>query len=248
MSMPTEEPVTTANTPVWRKYLGATVKGLALLVLVGAVSAASAWGVFSWRIGQEQDGTAQQVAALRQEVRQQQDQLAEQVARVEKAAQEAKLLLDQGGQATTLDARLKEIDTLKLDLKKTQDDIDTKLKAVEKSVIDQVARQSKESAQALSAELRWKTLLIKAQGEILLAQVHWAEGNRGLAKDELGFAAKTLQQAQEEAPEGVKGSIKGVADQAELAKSALILEQSSARDALNLLWHRVSELLATAKP
>ena len=230
--------------PRWRTLVLTTARTAGILVLVAAVSAASAWGVFSYRIRQEQQGTMDQVSALRQELRQQQDQLAEQVTRVEKAAQEAKLLLDQSGQSTTLDARLKEIDTLKLDLKKTQDDMESKLKAVEKSVIDEVAKQSKETAQALSTELRWKSLLIKAQGEILLAQIHWAEGNRGLAKDELGYATRTLQQASDEATEPAKGKIKSVASQAEQAKASLILEQSSARDSLNLLWHGVSELLA----
>ncbi|HWI65783.1 MAG TPA: hypothetical protein VNT75_28485 [Symbiobacteriaceae bacterium] len=243
MSEPSLEPV--AAPPKWRGYLTGTAKTVGLLVLVAAVSAASAWGVFSWRIRAEQQGTAEQVAALRLELREQQDKLAEQVTRVEKAAQDAKVLLDQSGQTTTLDARLKEIDTLKLDLKKTQDDMEAKLKAVEKSVVDQVAKQSKETAQALSAELRWKSLLVKAQGEILLAQVHWAEGNRGLAKDELSYATRTLQQARDEATEPAKSNIAAVADQAERAKSALILEQSSARDSLNLLWHQVSELLAT---
>jgi hypothetical protein len=142
-----------------------------------------------------------------------------------------------------LDARLKEIDTLKLEVKKTQDDMDAKMKAVEQSVVDQVAKQSKETAQALSTELRWKSLLIKAQGEILLAQVNWAEGNRGLAKDELSYATRTLQDASNAAVDSAKTQIKQVADQAEQTKSALILEQSSARDGLNLLWHKVSDLL-----
>ncbi|HYF91903.1 MAG TPA: hypothetical protein VD969_06630 [Symbiobacteriaceae bacterium] len=224
----------------------AVVKFIGLLVLVAAVSAASAWGVFSWRIGQEQQDMSGQVAALRQELRQQHDMLSEKIALVEKAAQEAKLLMDQGGQAVTLQSRLQELDTMKLDLKKTQDDMDAKLKAIEKSVVDQVAKQSQESALALSAELRWKSLLIKAQGEILLAQVHWAEGNRGLAKDELGYATRTLQEASAAATASAQGAIEAVAQQAETTKSALILEQSSARDALNLLWHQVSALLGSA--
>lgn len=236
------------------KSLMAVLKGLLALVLVAAVSGGAAWGVFSYRIQKEQADTAAQVTALREdlrqqrdEVRQQQEQLAAKVSQVEKAAADAKLLLDQSGQATTLEARLKEIDTLKLDLKKTQDEMDAKLKSMEQSITDQVAAQSKETAQALALELRWKTLLVKAQGEVLLAQVHWAEGNRGLAKDELNLAAKTLQQAQAEAPDTVKTQIKPLVDLAEQAKSALIMEQSGARDSLNLLWHHVSDLLAMAK-
>lgn len=231
------------QTPRWRGLL-TVVRGAAALVVVAAVSAGAAWGVFSYRMQSERTSTAAEVAALRQEVAAQQAELTGKVKQVEDAAREAKLLMDQSGQATTLDARLKEIDTLKLEIKKTQDDMATKLQSLEKSVVEQVAKQGKETAQALSVELRWKTLLVKAQGEVLLAQVHWAEGNRGLAKDELNIAATTLQQAYAEAPDAAKTQLKPVVDLAEQTKAALILEQSSSRDSLNLLWHRVSDLLA----
>jgi len=223
------------------------LKGVGFLLLFAVISAGAAYGVFEWRIRQEQTGMTAQVTTLRDELRQRQDQLEQQVTRVEKAAASARILLDQSGTSTTLDARLAEIDTLKLELKKGRDETDAKLKALEKSVVDQVAKQGKETAQALSLELRWKTLLIKAQGEILLAQVQWAEGNRGLAKDELGIAAGSLRQALEQTPDASKDGVKQLFDLAEQTRSALILEQSSARDSLNLLWHRVSDLLAPAK-
>ena len=229
----------------WRT-LGAVARAIGALSVVAAVSAGAAWGVFSYRIQQEQSNTSEQVAALRQELRQREDDLAAQMKQVQQAAEEAKLLLNQNGQTTTLEARLREIDTLKLELKKTQDDLDQKLQAMEKSVADQVAKQGQETAQALSLELRWKTLLTKAQGEILLSQVHWAEGNRGLAKDELAIAAKTLTQAMTEAPDPIKTDLKPIVELAEQTRSALILEQSSARDSLNLLWHRVSDMLAAS--
>jgi hypothetical protein len=243
--------------PVMR-VLGATGKALGALLFVAAVSAGAAWGVFSYRIAQEQQNNAAQVVELREELRlrqdemtvlrqelqQRQDELGAQMQQVQQAAQEAKLLLNQSGQTTTLDARLREIDTIKLDLKKTQDDLAAKLQSMEKSVAEQVAKQGQETAQALSLEMRWKSLVIKSQGEILLAQVHWTEGNRGLAKDELGLAVESLTQATEEAPDPVKAQLKPVLELAEQTRSALILEQSSARDSLNLLWHRVSDLLA----
>lgn len=227
--------------------VGFVVKAVAYLVLIAAISALSAFGVFQWRIRQEQQGTTAQVKALRDELRQRQDLLESQVTRVEKAAESARILLDQSGTSTTLDARLKEIDTLRLELQKSREETDAKLKTLEKSVVEQVAKQGKETAQALSLELRWKTLLVKAQGEILLAQVHWAEGNRGLAKDELGIAAGSLRQALEQAPDASKDAVKQVIDLAEQTRSALILEQSVARDSLNMLWHRVSDLLAPTK-
>jgi hypothetical protein len=225
------------------KALAGTLKWIVALILVAAVSAGAAWEVFSYRIAQEQQGTANQVAQLRQDFQQQQDQLASQMADVQKAAQEAKILMAQNGQTTTLEARLQEIDTLRVDLKKTQDEVDAKLKAMEQSVVDQVAKQGKETAQALSVELKWKSLLIKAQGEVLLSQVHWAEENKGLAKDELGTAIKTLQAAQAAAPDSIQAQLKPVLDLAEQTRAALITEQSSARDSLNMLWHKVSELL-----
>lgn len=222
-------------------------KAILLLALVVAVSAASAYAVFDYRIRAEQQGTSAQVTALRDELRQQQANLVAKVDRVEKAAGDARLLMTQNGDLTSLDAKLKEIDTLKLELQKNRQDMDTKLQALEKSVVEQVAKQGKETAQALSLEMRWKSLLIKAQGEVLLAQIHWTEGNRGLAKDELGIAAASLQKALEAVPESGKPGLKQVVDLAEQARASLILEQSSARDSLNLLWHRVSELLDTTR-
>lgn len=229
------------------QLLKSTLKGVGLLALVAAISAGSAYEVFRWQIKGQQQATADQVATVRQELQTRQDRLEEQIAKVEKAAADARLLVTQNGDTTTLDAKLKEIDTLKLDLKKTQDDMDSRVKALQQSVVDEVAKQGKETAQALSLEMKWKTMLVKAQGEVLLSQVHWAEGNRGLAKDELANAGRTLQQAMEAAPDAVKPSIKETVDLCEQAKGALILEQSSARDTLNLLWHKVSDLMGPGK-
>lgn len=242
MSSPSVTPEPQPDEP--RRGTSPLARWIGALVLVAVISAGTAYGVFEWRIRREQQDTAAQVAALSTELRERQDQLTEQVDRVEQAAKDAKLLFDQNGETVTLDARLKEIDTLKQALQKNQDEMETKLKTMQNAVLEQVTKQGQETAQALSLEMRWKNLLVKAQGEVLLTQVHWAEGNRGLAKDELNIAAKTLQQAAEEASDDVKPDLKQVVDLAEQAKSSLILQQPSARDALNLLWHRVSELLA----
>lgn len=230
-------------------------KGLGLLLLMAAVSAASAYGVFEWRIQAEQatasadlaairEQTLQEVGDLRSQLNQQQADLEAKLARVEEAAQATGLLLEQNGEMIGLQARLAELDTLKLDLRTTQAELDTKLKVLEQSVLDKVAQSEQETAQSLSLEMRYKNLLIKAQGEVLLAQIHWAEGNRGLAKDELAIAARTLQQAMAAAPEPVRPAIEQVVESAEQTRSALILEQSTSRDSLNLLWHQVSELLS----
>lgn len=222
-------------------------KWVGILLLFAAVSAASAYGVFEWRMQAERASAASLRAETLQEVealKAQQSELEAKMKVVDEAATATGLLLQQDGETTGLQARLAEIDTLKVDLKKTQEEIDAKLKSAERSVVEQVAKQGKETAQALSLELRWKSILIKAQGEVLLAQVHWVEGNRGLAKDELALAARSLQLALNEAPEANKPPIKKVVDLAEQTRSAMILEQSSARDSINLLWHQVSELLA----
>lgn len=250
MTTPLLPPENEPNAGGFATLMRGGLKAAGALLLVGAISAGAAWGVFEFRIQQEQQEqqrVAAEVSSLRDSLRQRQDQLESQIGRVEQAAVDAKLLLQQGGEVVSLESRLKEIDNLRLELQKAQQETDTKLKALEQSVIEQVAKQGKETALALSTELRWKSLLIKAQGEVLLAQVRWSEGNRGLAKDELALAVKSLQAAVEEAPEANKPAMKQVLDLAEQARSALILEQSSARDTLNLLWHRVSEQLAPEK-
>lgn len=230
------------------------IKTLGLLLLMAAVSAVSAYAVFQWRIQSEQasaasslatlrEQTTRDVSDLREQLKQQQADLTAKMGKVEEAATAAGVLMQKDGAVTGLQARLAEIDTLKLELSKTQADLETKLKAMEQSVRDQVARSEKQTAQALSQEMQYKNLLIKAQGEVLLAQMQWVEGNRGLAKDELSIAARTLQQAMTAAPEPVKPAIKKVVDSAEQTRTALILESSVSRDSLNLLWHQVSELL-----
>lgn len=227
--------------------LRATLGALAKLLLVAAISGATALGVFEWRMRQEQQSATARLEAVRADVQRSQAQLDAKMATIEKAAEGARLLLAQNGATTTLDARLAELDALKLEFHKQRDDIDARFKNVEKSMVEQVAKQGKETAQALAQDLRVKSLLIKAQGEVLLAQVHWSEGNRGLAKDELATAATSLRLALESAADTGRDGIKQALDLADQARSALILEQSSARDSLNLLWHRVSDLLAPAR-
>jgi len=121
--------------------------------------------------------------------------------------------------------------------------MDAKLKALEASLKEQLASSEQETAAALSLRMSVKGLLIKAHGEILLAQVYWAEGNRGLARDELAIAHETLRAALEAAPESDKQDLQKLVDLAEAAKSALILDSTSARDQLSLLWHEVSARL-----
>lgn len=244
--LPSETPPQPPAPPSF-PWLRSALVNAAKLIMVTIIAGGVAYAVFEYRIRQEQQGVAAQVATLREDLTRRQQQLEQQIQRVEQAAAEASLLLQQDGSQTSLGARLREIDALKLELKKTQEELSTKLADMEKSVVEQVARQGQETAQALSLELRWKSLLIKAQGEVLLAQFYLAEGNRGLAKDEVGTAIRSLTQAQEEAPEEQRTAISQVVDLAEQSRTALILEQSSARDSLNLLWHRVSDLLAPVK-
>lgn len=255
MSTPLLQPEPEPTRPATSRALR-LLRGLGLLLLMAAVSAASAYGVFEWRIQSEQasataklatlqEQTLREVGDLREQMNQQQANLRAQMTQVQEAAKATGLLLEESGELTGLQARLAELDTLKLDLRKTQEELDTKLKTLEQSVLNKVAQSGRETAQALSLEIRYKNLLIKAQGEILLAQVHWAESNRGMAKDELSIAARSLQQALTEAPEAARPAIKKVVDSAEQTKAALILEQSAARDSLNLLWHQVSELLSS---
>lgn len=232
------------------------LQAIGLLLLMAIVSAAASYGVFAWRIQSEQaaataeltalrEQTLSEVASLKAELKAEQSQLQAQLKQVEEAAAATGLLLQQEGELTGLQTKLAEVETLKLDLRKTQEDLETRLQELEKSVLDKVAQSGQETAQALSLEMRFKSLIIKAQGEVLLAQLHWTEGNRGLAKDELAIASRSLQQAQSEAPEAARPAIQKVVAQAEQTRAALILEQASSRDALNLLWHQVSDLLAT---
>lgn len=227
--------------------LALTAKAIGWLLLVAAISAGISYLVFQYTVKQEQQSMANQVTTLRQQLTQRQDDLEKQLQQVQQAATGAQLLLQENGQTIGLDAKLKEIDSLKLELQQMQTDMDTKLQNMQQSVATQVAQQGKETAQAVSAELRWKSLLIQAQGQVMLAQFDYSQGNHGLAKDDLSSAQETLQQAQSLIPDSMQADLKQALDQADQAKTALILEQSSARDALNLLWHHVNDLIAQSQ-
>lgn len=237
------------------------LRGLGLVVLIAAISFGAAYLVLELRMGAQQALSASQVSALRDETSAENaalraeldslrtelssrtESLQTEVKRVEEAAKQAGVLLEQNGELTSLESRLAEIETLKLDLRKTQQEMDEKLKALEESVKEQVATSEEETAAALSLEMAVKSQLIKAQGEVLLTQMYWAEGNRGLARDEITIAHETLMKALEEAPEAEKADVKKLVEKAEATKAALILDSTSARDQLNLLWHEVSDLL-----
>jgi len=189
---------------------------------------------------------ASTTAQLERQVQQQQAGLEAEMKRVEEAAQAAGLLMEQNGDLTTLESRLAEIETLKLDLRNTREEMESKLKALEESVKEQVASSEKETAAALSLEMTVKGLLIKAQGEVLLSQVYWSEGNRGLARDELAIAHQSLLDALKAAPPQAKSDLQKLVDLSESTKAALILDSTSARDQLNLLWHEVSARLSAS--
>lgn len=240
--------------PRFGNRLRALLSGGLRLLLLAAIASGSMYAVMEWRLQavtaqmrafeEEAAQAAARAEVLDTAVAQWQAALEQKMGRVESAATEAQLLFAQDGAVTGLDARLREIDTLRLELTQTRKEMETRLEALQQSVVDEVAKQGNETAQALAQELHWKSLVIKAQGEVLLAQVYWSEGNRGLARDELAIAYRSLNQAQRAAPEQEQAAIKPVLAMAEQTRTALILEQSGARDTLNLLWHRVSELLA----
>lgn len=244
MTAPQPAPNPNPNPPEPKRshWLASFFKALLGLVAVAAVAAGAAYGVFWWLVEQKQDALSAQLASVQEE----QARLNEQVEQVRRAAEEAKLLLEDRGGTTTLDQRIKEIDNLRAELETARKDFNQQLKDLEQSMGDKLARQGQATTHTLSLELQWKSLVAKAQGEVMLSQVYWAEGNRGLARDELATAIQTLKDAAEAAPDPVKSQISDVAKLAEETRGALILEQSSARDSLNLLWHRVSELLAVA--
>ncbi len=246
------------------------LRGLGLVVLMAAVGLGSAFIAVELRMNTAvataeataqdelnalREQTLQEIAALRSElesttsalqaeVQRQRDDLRAQMQRVEEAALAAGVLLEEEGELTSLEARLREIETLKLDLRTAREEMDAKLQALEASLKDQLASSEQETAAALSLEMNVKGLLIKAQGEVLLAQVYWAEGNRGLARDELAIAHRTLLDALEAAPSSGKPDLQKLAELAESTKAALILDSTSARDQLNLLWHEISARLS----
>lgn len=238
MTAPQNAPTPPEPKPRRSRWLATFAKWFFGLLAVAAISGGAAYGVFQWQI----QGEREQLQQLQAD----QQQLNEQMELVQQAAEEAELLLTDHGGTTTLDQRLKEIDNLRTELEKAQESYDKKLETLQQSIVDQVAKESEATAEALSLEMEWKSLVTKAQGEVLLTQVHWAEGNRGLARDELDNAVQTLKEAATAAPDPTRSELTDVVNLAEETREALILEKSSSKDSLNLLWHRVNELLSAS--
>ena len=98
---------------------------------------------------------------------------------------------------------------------------------------------------ALSGDLRLKSLLVKAQGEVLKTKVDVAEANRGKARSELTLAEGTLKEA---ARVTVGPDAEKIADLLKLLRDTradLITESPTAPDNLELLWHRISGLIGS---
>lgn len=98
---------------------------------------------------------------------------------------------------------------------------------------------------ALSVDLRLKSLMTKAQGEVLKAKVDLAEANRGKARSELTLAEGTLKEAARvtEGPDAEK--IAGLLTLLREARADLITESATGPDNLELLWHRISSIIGS---
>lgn len=230
--------------------------------LVAAAAAAAAWWVVEQRLGAQVTAATAEVQQLRRELadrdtqlRQQADELNSElqaarqamearVTAVEKAAADAALLVQGAEGAQGLANRLAEIGALRDALARQQEETATRMQALEQSLNERIGQQGAQTAEALAADLRLRSLLIRTHGHVLKARVDLSEGNRGLAREELALAAQSLSAAVAAAPEARKPQVEELPVLLEQARTALILESATVRDHLDLLWHRISAQLA----
>lgn len=220
------------------------IKSLLALVLIVAVSGAAAYFVVDRELKTRLESGLQDQKAIRSELEARQKALEDKVAALEKAVLDAKLLVPSGDGQISLADKLKEIDGLKESLTKLQVDTAEKMTSLEASLQATLGQKNQETAAALSASLRLKSLLFKADSEILKAKVELSEGNRGRAKDELSLAETSLNAALKLAGDDVKPSIQGLLLLLQETRAALITEAPTGRDSLELLWHKTGELIS----
>lgn len=231
--------------------------GLLAMVLVAVGAAAAAWLVFEVRSGPQIAAVRARTDAAQQEltdrltaVEQQQQALAAEVAavrqaiaEVESAAREAALLVETDQGVSSLARRINELDELKAQLQRQEERLAANMTALEQTVEKRLGEQEQESAAALAAELRKRSLLQRAQDHLLKARIDLAEENRGLAQEELALAVRTLGEARTAARPSEQEAIGQLADLAEAARRALVTAAPDTRAQLDLLWQRLAGAL-----
>lgn len=220
------------------------LKLILVLVLIAAAAGATTYFVIDREIEARLASGIEEQRAIRSELEAKQKALEDKVAVLEKAVQDAKLLVPGAEGQQSLADKLKEIDALKESLTLLQVDTAEKMTSLEASLQATMGEKNQETAAALSASLRLKSFLFKANGEILKAKVELSEGNRGRAKDELNLAETSLSEALKLAGNDVKPSIQGLLFLLQETRAALITESPTGRDTLELLWHKTGELIA----
>lgn len=230
-------------------------------LVVTAVATAAAWQAVEWRMGRQLEQATAEVAALRAELAQRdqqmdqreqelsrqlqatQEQLMQRVAEVEQAAREAALIVQGSEGSANLAQRLAEIGALKDALARQQEATNQRLAELQQSIEEQIGQQGRETAAALATDMKLRSLLTRTQGHVLKTRVDLAEGNRGLAREELALAARSLQQAVDAAPDERKAGLQALQGLLEQSRTDLVLDSPTARDHLDLLWHQLNDAL-----
>lgn len=227
-----------APTPTAAPRFGRMLAYLGLLLAAAILAAAAAYGAWYLANAELQKQSAAAMDQLRA-LTQKQDELAGRMARVEQAAADARLLVNGAG----LQEKLAELERLKAEVEQAKQEAAQRVAQLERSLREQIGAQGQQTAAAVAADLRLRGLIFKAHGQALKAKVDLAEGNRGLAKEEVALAVQTLRDAAAQAPERLRPDLEAAASLAEQARTALVLESGGARDQLNLLWQKVNALM-----
>ncbi len=215
----------------WLRTLGILLVATAL----AAGSGYSAWFLARAELQKQNEAAFGQLRELVQK----QAELGQRLAQVETAAADAKILVNGAG----LGDQLAELERLKAEVEQEKQLAAERAAQLEKTLREQIGAQERETAAAVAADLKLRALLFRAHGQVLKAKLDVAEGNRGLAKEEIALAVQTLKEAAAQATDPLKARLDTAATQAEQARTALVLESSTARDQLSLLWQQISALL-----
>lgn len=229
-------PTPTPGAPAGRGWLRAAGLLLAAAALAGGAGY-GAW--YAARTAQQEQAAA--VLAQVRTLAQQQEALTARLAKVEQAAEQARVLV--GG--TGLADKLAELDRLKAEVERDRQAAAERAANLEKTLREQIGAQGQQTAAAVAADLKLRALIFRAHGQVLKAKVDLAEGNRGLAKEEVALAIQSLREVAAQAPERLRPELEAAAALAEQARQALVLEASTARDQLNLLWQKLSTLVGS---
>lgn len=220
------------------------VRNLIILALLVVLVVGSAYAILTWDVGRPGSAFRQawqkDLVALEgrlDDFDSRLENIEKLLASLDAAASDA--ASGEGFRGAVLGA-LNEIQALQAERDSLKAELDARFKTFEDNWKAALGERSDKAA-ALAVRFDYRSLLFKAEAELLKAKVDLAEQNLGKARSELALAEASLSQAAGKAQEGEQAEINAMVDQIRQIRQDLVAGLPTAADRLELLWHRLSD-------